>query len=109
LLEIETTEEYDLWMSRLRDLRAKQHITSYFERQQLGSVITGDIKQVAPKVIEVRFHIGPGYRVYLTQEERRLVLLLVGGDKSTQRRDIEKAKELAKLWREERSHENKEV
>ena len=44
MLEIETTEEYDLWMSRLRDLRAKQHITRYFERQQLGSVITGDIK-----------------------------------------------------------------
>ena len=46
MLEIETTEEYDLWMSRLRDLRAKQHITRYFERQQLGSVITGDITQV---------------------------------------------------------------
>lgn len=96
-------------MSRLRDSRAKQRITRYFERQQFGSAITGDIKNVAPKVIEVRFHTGPGYRVYLTQEGKRLVLLLVGGDKSTQRRDIEKAKELARLWREERCYENEEV
>ena len=109
MLEIETTDECDLCMSRLRGSRARQRITRYFERQQLGSAITGDVKSVAPKAIEVRFRIGPGHRACLAQEGRRLVLLLVGGDKSTQGRDIEIAKGLAGLWREERCYEGEEA
>ena len=66
----------------------------------------GDDVEIAQgdHVTEVRFNFGPGYRVYLTQEGDKLVLLLVGGDKSSQHRDIKKAKELAMEWRQ--AHEN---
>ena len=55
----------------------------------------GDSKQVAKGVIEMRIHVGPGYRVYLTQRGKQIVILLCGGDKASQKRDIEKAIQLA--------------
>ena len=109
VLNIQTTEDFDKWLRKLRDLQAKMRIVRYFERIQTGDEITGDYKLVRPKIIEVRFDFGHGYRVYLTQEGSELVLLLVGGDKSTQSRDIDKAERLAKEWREGRGNEDKRI
>lgn len=99
MLTILTTEEFDKWLRRLKDLQAKMRIVRYFERVQTGGAITGDYKLVRPRIVEVRFDFGHGYRVYLTQEGNELILLLLGGDKSSQNRDIDKAERLAKEWR----------
>ncbi len=98
-MRILTTREYDHWINRLRNREAKFRIIRYFKRLQDGASITGDFKLVRPRVIEVRFDFGPGYRVYLTQEGEDLLLLLIGGDKSTQNRDIDRAAVLAREWR----------
>lgn len=100
-MRIRTTEEYNRWIKKLKDLQAVLRITRYFERIAQGSSLTGDFKMVRPKVIEVRFNFGRGYRVYLTQRGKEILLLLIGGDKSTQSRDIDKAVELARRWRED--------
>lgn len=98
-LEIRTTPAYDRWFSKLRDRIARARIAQYFDAVAALGHLGGDLKPVGDNVIEVRFNIGPGYRVYLTQEGDELVLLLIGGDKSSQQRDIKKARELAKEWR----------
>ena len=103
-LEIWTTSVYDRWFSKLRDRAARAKIAQYFDAVAALGRLRGDLKPVGDRITEVRFNIGPGYRVYLTQEGDKLVLLLVGGDKSSQHRDIKKARELAKEWR--RGHEN---
>lgn len=103
-LEIWTTPAFDRWFSKLRDRAAKAKIAQYFDAVAALGRLKGDLKPVGDHVTEVRFNFGPGYRVYLTQEGDKLVLLLVGGDKSSQHRDIRKAKELATEWR--RGHEN---
>ena len=103
-LEIWTTSVYDRWFSKLRDRVARAKIAQYFDAVAALGRLKGDLKQVGDHVTEVRFNIGPGYRVYLTQEGNKLLLLLVGGDKSSQHRDIEKARELAMEWRQ--GHEN---
>ena len=103
-LEIWTTSAYDRWFSKLRDRAARAKIAQYFDAVTALGRLKGDLKPVGDRVTEVRFNIGPGYRVYLTQEGDKLVLLLVGGDKSSQHRDIKKARELATEWR--KAHEN---
>ncbi len=103
-LEIWMTPTFDRWFSKLRDRVARVKIAQYFDAVAALGRLRGDLKSVGDSVTEVRFNIGPGYRVYLTQEGDKLVLLLVGGDKSSQQRDIKKARELAKEWR--RRHEN---
>ena len=102
--EIWTTPTSDRWFSKLRDRAARAKIAQYFDAVAVLGHLKGDLKPVGEHVTEVRFNIGPGYRVYLTQEGDKLVLLLVGGDKSSQHRDIKKARELAMEWR--RGHEN---
>ena len=67
--------------------------------------MVGDFKMVRPRIIEVRFDFGHGYRVYLTQEGEEILLLLVGGNKSSQDKDIDKAVEIARRWREERDED----
>ena len=96
---IRTTKEYERWIRKLKDLQAELRITRYFDRVARGHALTGDFKMVRPGVIEVRFNFGHGYRVYLTQRGKEILLLLVGGDKSTQQRDIDKAERLAKEWK----------
>ena len=98
-MRVNKTSEYDRWFRRLRDLDSKFRIARYFQRLEGGHSLTGDYKSVGGKVIEVRFHFGPGYRVYLTQVGEEVVLLLVGGDKSTQQADIERAKGMAERLR----------
>jgi putative addiction module killer protein len=78
------------WLRNLRDQRAKQAVRARIARVRLGNL--GDHRPVGEGVIELRIHSGPGYRVYLGRDGDELVILLVGGDKSTQDRDITNAK-----------------
>lgn len=79
------------WLYKLRDRTAIARITTGLERVELGNL--GDHKSVGSGVMELRINYGPGYRVYYALEGNQVVLLLIGGDKSTQNRDIETAKE----------------
>jgi putative addiction module killer protein len=80
-------------MARLRDDRAKQRINIRIRRLQLGN--PGDVKAIGGGVSEMRIDYGPGYRVYLIQSEPAAVILLCGGDKSSQAGDIERARSIA--------------
>ena len=93
MIEVRRTEEYDNWFSRLRDVQAKARINTRIRRLQLGN--PGDVKPVGRGVSEMRINYGPGYRVYFVQRGRTLIILLSGGDKSSQQRDINTAIELA--------------
>jgi len=93
LIEIRETENYRNWFSALRDRTAQARIDIRLRRLSLGNF--GDAKSVGGNVLELRIDHGPGYRVYLTHRGDALVVLLAGGDKSSQRRDILMAQALA--------------
>ncbi|QPQ54362.1 type II toxin-antitoxin system RelE/ParE family toxin [Allosphingosinicella flava] len=93
MIEARQTEEFRDWLDGLRDRMARKRIGQRIARLQIG--LFGDSKPVGDKVFELRIDHGPGYRVYFAREGNRIVILLCGGDKSTQRRDIERAKEMA--------------
>lgn len=93
MLEIRQTVVFAEWMVRLRDTEGRAVIARRIERMASGNF--GDHKSVGEGVSELRISIGPGYRVYYTQRGRQIVILLCAGDKSSQRRDISKAKLLA--------------
>lgn len=81
---------FDRWITKLRDERAKARILIQLDRLRLG--LEGDWKPVGEGVFEMRIFVGKGYRVYFAREGKAVVILLCGGDKSTQGRDIELAK-----------------
>lgn len=93
MIEIKQTDVFRTWMGKLRDLRANTVIVKRLERVSLGNF--GDHKKIDSKVSELRIDYGPGYRIYYTQRGKEIVLLLIGGDKSSQKSDIQKAKNLA--------------
>jgi putative addiction module killer protein len=93
MYEVLKTEEFGKWLSSLADQRAQAKIVSRIERLGLGN--PGDVKPVGEGLSEMRISHGPGYRVYFKQTDKAVVLLLCGGDKSTQARDIKRAKEIA--------------
>lgn len=95
MIEIRKTETFERWFTGLRDRNAVARIKSRIDRLQLG--LLGDAKSVGEGVSEMRIDYGPGYRVYFVQRGTKVVILLAGGDKRTQSRDIEKAIELARL------------
>ena len=90
--EIETTDEFDSWLDGLADMKARRAIATRLVRAQSG--LFGDSEPVGDGVSELRIHLGPGYRAYYTIIGRKLIVMLGGGDKNTQKRDIEKAKNL---------------
>ena len=93
MLEIRQTEVYARWFDRLRDRQAKVRIDNRIRRMSLGN--PGDVRPVGEGVSEIRIDYGPGYRVYFVQSGKALVVLLAGGDKDSQERDIRSALELA--------------
>ena len=94
MVEIRKTDVFARWFNRLRDRRAKARIQARIDRLEVGHF--GDVTPVGDGVSELRIFYGPGYRVYFVQQDSVVVILLTGGDKSTQNSDIAKAKELAK-------------
>lgn len=95
-VEIRQTTVYAEWFAALRDLRAKARINARIRRLSLSN--PGDIKSLGGGISELRIDYGPGYRIYLVQHGTTLVLLLTGGDKSHQKADILRARELAADW-----------
>lgn len=93
-IRIRQTPQFDKWLRTLRDRSAKSRIVDRLKKLALGHL--GDSKSVGDDVHELRFAFGPGYRIYYMWRGDRLVLLLSGGDKDSQARDIAKAKTLAK-------------
>ena len=94
MLEVRETVTYAEWFSGLRDRTAKTRIDIRIRRLSLGNA--GDVKPVGEGVSGLRVDYGPGYRVYFVQKGNVYVVLLAGGDKSTQDRDIREAKALAR-------------
>ncbi len=82
---------FTTWLNDLRDRQARAKIRKRLDRIELGNL--GDVKPVGEGVMELRIHYGPGYRVYFSQAGSRIVLLLCGGDKKTQEKDILRAKQ----------------
>src|ERR1700730_922176 len=93
MIEVRQTAEFAEWLRALADIRAKAKIAARIDRLALGN--PGDVAPVGEGVSELRIHYGPGYRVYFVQRGRTLVILLCGGDKSSQAGDIKTAKQLA--------------
>ncbi|WP_245554960.1 type II toxin-antitoxin system RelE/ParE family toxin [Nesterenkonia alba] len=91
------SDEYEQWFRKLRDRQAKQKIRRRIDRLAHGYSV--DEKSVGGGIFELRVHHGPGYRIYFLREGSLVVLLLWAGDKSSQRRDIRKAQQLAEYWR----------
>ena len=90
--EVETTEEFDKWLKKIRDKKVLHRFDVCFNRIINGNF--GDAKQVATNLFELRFFFGSGYRIYSTIRKKKIVLLLCGGDKLSQSKDIAKAKYL---------------
>lgn len=94
MIEVRQTAEFASWLRALRDGQAQKRIAQRLVRVQAG--LLGDVKPVGEGVSELRIPHGPGYRLYFIQRGNTLVILLCGGDKSSQARDIAKAKKMAK-------------
>ena len=92
--EIRKTEEFKVWLDSLKDLIGRAKIQARIKRLAEGN--PGNTKSVGSKVFEMKIDFGPGYRIYYTQHENVMYLLLIGGNKRTQVKDIQIAKYLAK-------------
>lgn len=93
---IQRTDEFDGWLSKLKDLRARAKIIARIRSAELGNL--GDVEPIGEGLSELRIHYCPGYRVYLKQKGKILLLVLCGGTKNIQRKDIERAKSLIKKY-----------
>jgi putative addiction module killer protein len=94
MYQMQSTDVFEDWLRNLRDKKARARILARLESALLGSL--GDVKHVGAGVREMRVHFGPGYRIYFAQRGEVLLLLLCGGDKSTQARDINRAQRILK-------------
>jgi putative addiction module killer protein len=94
MFEVYTTQEFDSWFEQLKDRQARVRIQARIDRIELGNL--GDVESVGEGVSELRIFYGPGYRVYFTKRSSIVVVLLIGGVKSSQNKDIEKARKLAR-------------
>ena len=98
-IEIITSDHFRKWLEKLKDTKARARVLARIEYMSMGNV--GDVKPVGSGVSEARIHIGKGYRLYFIQQGTRLIVMLAGGDKSSQQRDIKLAKQMAKEWNEQ--------
>ncbi len=96
MVEFRQTETFRIWRLRLTDVRVRALVASRLDRMAYGNA--GDAKPVGQGISELRIDYGPGYRVYFQRRGNTIVVLLCGGDKSTQAKDIKIAKKLAKEW-----------
>jgi putative addiction module killer protein len=92
---IEKTNEFDKWLRKLKDLRAKAKILFRIQKIENDEHF-GDYEPVGEGIRELKINYAKGYRVYFKESDGKIIILLIGGDKSTQQRDIEKAKEILK-------------
>ena len=99
MIELKQTETFRKWRVRLKDERARAVIASRLDRLAFGNA--GDVKPVGQGISELRVDYGPGYRIYFHRRGNTIIILLCGGDKSTQAKDIKTAQKLAKEWSEE--------
>ncbi|WP_299315915.1 type II toxin-antitoxin system RelE/ParE family toxin [uncultured Halomonas sp.] len=98
MIELIKTDVFDRWLRGLRDTRGRAKITVRLRRLTLGN--PGDVKPVGEGISELRIPHGPGYRIYYLNRGPIVVVLLCGGDKSSQPSDIEQAKAIANQWKE---------
>lgn len=96
MFQIEKTNEFDKWFRKLKDFKAKAKILFRLQKLEQDEHF-GDYKSVGGGVKELRIYFGKGYRIYFSVKDSKIIILLIGGDKSTQKKDIEKAKE---IWEE---------
>lgn len=94
VFQIQQTEVFAKWLAHLRDVRAKARVLARLDSARLGNL--GDAKSVGDGVSEMRIDVGAGYRVYFTRREQVIIILLCGGDKSTQTKDIATARLIVK-------------
>ena len=92
---IKKTEVFDTWLSKLKDEKGKAKIIDRIMRLKRGN--KGDHRIIDKDIYELRIHFGPGYRIYCTDKNNEIILLLIAGDKSTQSKDIKKAQQMIKL------------
>lgn len=93
MVEVRQTEIFAKWYRKLSDRRAQNRIVVRIRRIELGHL--GDVRSVGRGVQEIRINYGPGYRLYYVRHGKTIIILLCGGDKSSQSKDIEKAKQMA--------------
>lgn len=98
MIEVRRTKAFTNWFERLKDRKAKARIKVRIDRIGIGNF--GDVAPVGEGISELRIHYGPGYRVYFLQQDSVVFVLLLGGDKKTQKSDIKRAKEMAKQLKE---------
>lgn len=98
--EIIRSETFSAWLEALRDARARARILVRIDRMKEGNF--GDTEPIGDGLSEARIHYGPGYRVYFMQQGDQIVVLLCGGDKTSQPKDIKQAKRIAQVWKEAR-------
>jgi putative addiction module killer protein len=97
VIEIKQTETFRLWEAKLKDRRARTIIATRLMR--LAEGLAGDATPIGEGVSELRIHYGAGYRVYFQRRSNTIIILLCGGDKASQSRDITNAKILAREWK----------
>lgn len=97
MIELITSRTFDGWLRALRDRQAKARILARLDRLAAGN--PGDVKPIGGGLSEMRIDHGPGYRVYYVQRGPLIVILLSGGDKSSQQSDIARAREIAAQWK----------
>ena len=97
MIQIVQSVAFESWFSGLKDVRARARIMARIRRLSTGN--PGDVKPVGAGVCEMRIDYGPGYRVYFLQRGKVVAVLLCGGDKRTQQKDIRRALDIAKTWK----------
>jgi putative addiction module killer protein len=94
MYEIKSTKTFSSWLMKLKDMKGRIAVARRIERMEHGNF--GDVKSISASISELRIQTGPGYRVYFTKRAEQIIILLVGGNKSSQSKDIEKAKKMLK-------------